>query len=388
MIKMKSTVALVLAAGHGSRLDSVVPKQYHKLGKKTVLRWSLEILCNHAKIDCVKVVINPKDKALYDDAVNGLELLKPVFGGATRQESAQGGIESFCKIQPARILIHDGARPFINKSLIDRLLLRLEDAAAVIPVLKLTDTLKELNGERVEKTVISSKLWSAQTPQAFIFDDIRSAHKSASHKNFTDDSSIAEDAGIQVSTVEGLEQNIKITFRRDIKKALDMIWHSPRNLKVGTGFDAHSFGDGDHLMLCGVKIPSEKGLVGHSDGDVAIHAIVDALLGGISDGDIGKYFSSDTEKWKNQTSDYFLTYAVGLLNARDACITHVDLIVICNKPRISEHRDAMRSSLAKIMGINLKNISIKGTTTDGLGFTGRGEGIAAQATVTLLVDDD
>jgi len=388
MLKMKSTVALVLAAGQGSRLNSVVPKQYHKIGGKTVLRWSLETLCQHAKIDYVKVVINPEDKALYEAAIDGLELLDPIFGGATRQESAKNGIESFDKIKPAKILIHDGARPFINKALIERLLLGLEDAAAVIPVIKLTDTLKKLNGGWVEQTVVSNKLWSAQTPQAFAFDDIRVAHKRTSHVNFTDDSSIAEYAGIKVCTVEGLDQNIKITFRRDIDKASNMISCSAKNPKVGTGFDAHSYGDGNHLMLGGIRIPFDKGLVGHSDGDVAIHAIVDALLGGISDGDIGKYFPSNTEEWKNQTSDHFLSYAVGLLDARGARITHVDLILICNKPRISEFRDAMRTKLAKIMGINLKKISIKGTTTDGLGFTGRGEGIAAQATVTLLVDDD
>jgi 2-C-methyl-D-erythritol 4-phosphate cytidylyltransferase/2-C-methyl-D-erythritol 2,4-cyclodiphosphate synthase len=388
MVKMKSTVALVLAAGQGSRLEAVVPKQYHKLGGKAVLRWSLEILCEHAKIDFVRVVISPKDKALYDDAVSGLKLLSPIFGGETRQKSAKNGIESFCEIQPARILIHDGARPFINKTLIDRLLLQLKDEAAVIPALKLTDTLKKLNGKWVEKTIVSSKIWSAQTPQAFIFGDIHAAHRSTSQVNFTDDSSIAEYAGIKVCVVEGLEQNIKITFRRDMDKALDMISQSAENLKVGTGFDVHSFGDGNHLMLCGVKIPFDRGLVGHSDGDVAIHAIVDALLGGIGYGDIGEHFSSDTEEWKNQTSDHFLSYAIRLLDARSAHISHLDLTLICNKPRISEFRDVMRNRLAKIMGISFKKINIKGTTTDGLGFTGRGEGIAAQATVTLIVDDD
>ena len=388
MTKERPTVALVLAGGQGTRVGSGIPKQYRKLAGKSLLRWSLETLCQYQAIDHVRVVINPDDEPLYREVITDLELMEPVYGGRTRYESSRNGIESLEKLYPGSILIHDGARPFISPYLLDRLILNLASRQAVVPGLKINDAVKQINHGVIQKTVDSSKLWRIQTPQAFQFDAIFSAYQLPSDLNFRDDAAVVEYSGIEVHVIEGLEENIKITVGKDFEEAIKMLPQEMSKVRVVTGFDAHKFGLGDHVMLCGAKIPFSFGLIGHSDADVALHALVDALLSGINRGDIGQHFPSSEEKWKGQSSKKFLLYAMELVHACRTKVNHIDLTIICNQPRISEFRGVMRDNIREMTGVSEKRISIKGTTTDGLGFTGRGEGIAVQATVTMLVEND
>tara|TARA_Y100000588_G_scaffold288831_1_gene307316 strand:- start:3856 stop:5022 length:1167 start_codon:yes stop_codon:yes gene_type:complete len=388
MTKKRPTVALVLAGGQGTRIGVGLPKQYRKLAGKPLLRWSLETLCNHQGIDHVKVVIHPDSEPLYRDVITNLQLLEPVYGGPTRYESSRNGIQSFKELSPGIILIHDGARPFITPQLLDQLILNLTCRMAVVPGIQIVDALKKVDNRLVEETVDPSNLWRIQTPQAFQFDAISSAYQLPSKLDFKDDAAVAQHSGIGVHVIEGLEDNIKITFPRDFENALKVITEKPSQIHVVSGFDAHKFGLGDHVKLCGIRIPFSLGLIGHSDADVALHALVDALLSGIDRGDIGQHFPSNEEKWRDQPSEEFLSYTMKLVNENGAKINHIDITVICNQPRISEFRDVMRDKLSQIVGISRKRISIKGTTTDGLGFAGRGEGIAVQATVTMIIDNE
>lgn len=385
MIKKRPTVALVLAGGQGTRVGVGLPKQYRKLAGKPLLRWSLETLCQHQKIDYVKVVIHPDDEQLYRDVIADLELLEPVYGGQTRYESSRNGIHSFKELSPGIILIHDGARPFITPKLLDQLILNLTSRMAVVPGVQIVDAIKKIDKGLVEQTVDPSNLWRVQTPQAFQFDAIFSAYQLPSKLNFRDDAAVAQQSGIGVYVIDGLEENIKITVPGDFENALKVIVEKRSHIHVVNGFDVHKFGLGDHVKLCGVKIPFSRGLLGHSDADVALHALVDALLSGIDSGDIGQHFPSNEERWRDRPSEDFLSYTMKLVSENGAKINHIDMTFICNEPRISEFREAMRNKLSKIMGISKKRISLKGTTTDGLGFTGRGEGIAVQATVTMIV---
>ena len=380
---MPSAIAIVVAAGRAQRMHGETPKQYMSLAGKSILRWALEPFTTHPLLNGVRVVIHPDDRELYGIAVEGLKLMDPVEGGNTRQNSVLNGLESLTEDAPQAVLIHDGARPFVRMELINRILKALEKAPGVVPALPVVDTLKKVEKGKVSKTVSRSNLWLAQTPQAFNFKDILRAHRSSVGLNLTDDAAIAESAGLNVAIINGSEDNYKITTQNDLTRAEGELRSSMTEVRVGTGFDVHRFGPGDHVTLCGVRVPFQGGLIGHSDGDVGIHAVVDAILGAISAGDIGHYFPSTEEIWKDADSKTFLAEAATKVKNLGGHIIHVDVTLICNQPKISNFKNAMIHQMAEVLEIPKSRVSVKGTTTDKLGFTGRGEGIAAQAVATI-----
>ena len=385
---MPSAIALIVAAGRAQRMHGKTPKQYMNLGGKSILRWALEPLANHPRLDGVRVVIHRDDRELYDLAVQGLELMDPVEGGKNRQNSVMNGLESLTGTPPQIVLIHDAARPFIQLELVNRILAALETATAVVPALPVVDSLKKVEKGSVNKTVSRNNLWLAQTPQAFYFQDILAAHRSSVGLDLTDDAAIAELAGVNVAIINGSEGNYKITTKNDFSRAQSELRSNIPQVRVGTGIDVHRFGPGNHVTLCGVRIPFRAGLKGHSDGDVGLHAIVDALLGAIGAGDIGHYFPSTDKRWKNADSKIFLIEAAEKIRKLGGGIINVDVTIICNQPRISDFNPAMERQIAKFLDIPVNRINVKGTTTDGLGFTGRGEGIAAQAVATINLADE
>ncbi len=379
---MLECVALIVAAGRGSRAGGGVPKQYRSLGGRAVLRWSLQRFRGHARVSAVRAVIHPDDRTLYDDAARGLDLLPPVSGGATRQESVRLGLESLAALVPASVLIHDAARPFVDDATIDRTLDALAQAPGAIAAVPVADTIKRGDGHRIAGTMDRNGLWRAQTPQGFRFAEILSAHRAAAGAELSDDAAVAERAGLAVSLVAGSELNAKITSEDDLQRAA-LIANAAFETRVGTGFDVHGFGPGDHVWLCGVKVPHTQALVGHSDADVALHALTDAILGAIGEGDIGMHFPPSDPRWRGASSDEFLARAQSLLAARGGTLVHADVTIICERPKVEPHRAAMTARLAGILGIEVQRCSVKATTTEGLGFTGRGEGIAAQAVATV-----
>ncbi|HEX6980212.1 MAG TPA: bifunctional 2-C-methyl-D-erythritol 4-phosphate cytidylyltransferase/2-C-methyl-D-erythritol 2,4-cyclodiphosphate synthase [Alphaproteobacteria bacterium] len=381
---MMDCVALVVAAGRGSRAGGDVPKQYRRLGAWPVLRWSLMRFANHPRVDGVCVVMNPDDKPLYDEATRGLDLLPPVPGGATRQESVHRGLESLVPVAPRHVLIHDAARPFVDDAIIDRTLDALATASGAIAAVPVADTLKRGADGLITGTVERTGLWRAQTPQAFRFADILGAHRAAIGAELSDDAAVAERAGLAVALVAGSEANGKLTTDDDIRRA-ERFAGTFMEPRTGTGYDVHAFGPGDHVWLCGVKVPHTQALVGHSDADVALHALTDAVLGAIGDGDIGQHFPPSDPRWRGAASAQFLAHAAGLVAARGGRIVHVDVTIVCERPKIGPHRAHMVARLAEILGIEASRCSVKATTTEGLGFTGRGEGIAAQAVATVVL---
>ena len=382
---MGGCAALILAGGSGSRVGAAIPKQYLELAGRPVLRRTIDAFRLHPAVDRIRVVIGPHDRARYDAAVAGLDLGDPVTGGATRQESARLGLEALAGDPPDLVLIHDAARPFADAGTVARVVAALADHAAVLPALPVTDTLKRSNGTppSVAATVDRIGLWRAQTPQGFRFADIRAAHRAAAGADLTDDTAVAERAGIQVALVEGSEDNFKITTAADLARAERLIRGMTGDIRAGNGFDVHAFAEGDHVMLCGVAIPHDRGLAGHSDADVAMHAVTDALLGAVAAGDIGAHFPASDPQWKGAASGVFLAHAAKLVAEMGGEIANIDVTVVCEAPKIGPHRDAMRASLAGILGIDPGRVSVKATTTEKLGFTGRGEGIAAQANAVV-----
>ena len=369
-----TTVALIVAAGRGARLQGGVPKQYRLLGGRPMLAWSVDTF-THA-VDAVRVVINEDDKSRFDEAVK----VPSVQGGETRQESVRLGLETLAKEKPDRVLIHDAARAFVSPALIARVMKALDSADAVAPVLPVTDTLRRQAGKKYE-IVSRDNVVRAQTPQGFRFDAILDAHRRFSTESVTDDLALAERAGLSIATVAGEEMNLKITTAEDFVLAERIA--GAADVRTGIGFDVHRFGAGDHIWLCGVKIPHTKALEGHSDADVGLHALTDAILGALGAGDIGVHFPSSDDRWRGKPSHLFLKRAVDLAREQRGQIVHVDVTLICEQPKIGAYREAMRARIAEIIGLNISRVSVKGTTTDGLGFTGRGEGIAAQAIATL-----
>jgi 2-C-methyl-D-erythritol 4-phosphate cytidylyltransferase / 2-C-methyl-D-erythritol 2,4-cyclodiphosphate synthase len=380
---MASVYALVVAAGRGDRFGSGVPKQYRSLAGGTVLRRAVAAFASHRQVAEVLVTIRPEDRPLFERAVAGLRLLPPVAGGASRQESVRLGLEALAGHHPDRVLIHDGARPFPDAGLIGRVIAALDRAPAAIPCLLLRDTIKRAEGGSILGTVERSGLWRAQTPQGFHFEPIRAAHRAAAGRELTDDSAVAEAAGLQPLLVEGSEDNLKITTRDDLAAAERMLLVRHGEVRVGHGFDVHALGPGEKVTLCGVEIPHSASLVGHSDADVGLHALTDAVLGAIGAGDIGLHFPPSEPRWRAAASERFLRYAADLVEARGGAIAHVDVTIICERPRIGPHRAAMIERIAGILGVGPGRVSVKATTTDRLGFAGRGEGIAAQAVATL-----
>ncbi|MEQ8357279.1 MAG: bifunctional 2-C-methyl-D-erythritol 4-phosphate cytidylyltransferase/2-C-methyl-D-erythritol 2,4-cyclodiphosphate synthase [Kiloniellaceae bacterium] len=380
---MTSTVALIVAAGRGQRFGGGLPKQYRTLAGVPLLRHSLQAFKRHPAIDDVRAVIHPDDSNLYDQAAAGLGLAGPVAGGASRQESVLRGLERLAATAPARVLIHDGARPFIAAEVIDRVIAALQAFPGAIAALPVVDTLKRGDGGRVAGTRDRSGLWGAQTPQGFRFAEILAAHRAAAGEELTDDAAVAERAGLTVALVEGSRENMKVTSQEDLKAAERWLRGGQAETRVGQGVDVHAFGPGDHVTLCGLRLAHSAGLVGHSDADVGLHALTDALLGALGAGDIGDHFPPSDPQWKGAESGVFLQHARDLVAARGGRILHLDLTLICEQPKIGPHRAAMAARVAELLGLSASRVSIKATTTENLGFTGRGEGIAAQAVATL-----
>lgn len=391
-----STVAIIVAAGRGTRASDpgTGPKQYADLGGVPMLTRTLEVLASHSGIDRLLVVIHPDDVLLYRAAAAACQsatgkLMAAVSGGATRQHSVRHGLEALSQHPPASVLIHDAARPFLSHALIDRVLVGLEKAPAVVPGLAVADTLKrtDANG-MVTATVDRADLWRAQTPQGFDYDAILAAHRAAhaaSRNDFTDDTMLAEWHGISCTLVEGEALNSKITTAEDLALAQQLAGATAvPDVRQGAGFDVHRFGDGDHVWLCGVAVPHTHALDGHSDADVGLHALTDALLGAIGDGDIGQHFPPSDQQWKGARSEVFLADAARRVTAAGFAIGNVDVTLICEAPRVGPHREAMRAEIARILGLDIGRVGVKATTSEGLGFTGRREGIAAMASATVV----
>ncbi|MEI7805442.1 MAG: bifunctional 2-C-methyl-D-erythritol 4-phosphate cytidylyltransferase/2-C-methyl-D-erythritol 2,4-cyclodiphosphate synthase [Hyphomicrobiales bacterium] len=379
--------AVVVAAGRGLRAGGETPKQFRPLLGQPVIRPSLAMLAAHPEVNLVQPVIHPGDRALYEAASGGLDLLPPAFGGATRQASVLAGLEALAKHSPQIVLVHDAARPFASPALVSRAIAAAKNSGAAVPALGVTDTVKSVDANGlVSETLDRNTLRIVQTPQAFGFDVVLGAHRKAAaagREDFSDDAALAEWAGLDVSVFEGEAGNVKLTSVDDFARAETMQLAALSDIRMGSGIDVHAFGPGNHVTLGGVRISHERGLVGHSDADVVLHALVDAILGALAEGDIGAHFPPSDPQWRGASSDRFLKFAVERVAARGGMIAHCDLNIVCEAPRIGPHRDAMRATIAAIANIPVDRVAVKATTSEGLGFTGRGEGIAAFATVTI-----
>lgn len=387
-----NTIAIIVAAGRGSRAGAGGPKQYRDLGGRAVIARTAEAFLNHPDIDGVRIIIHRDDRAEYDAAMGDLlkhrKILEPVTGGAERQDSVRLGLESLADDNPIRVLIHDAARPFIDEKTITRIINALDTADGAIAALPVYDTLKREGAEKkIAATVPREALWRAQTPQGFHFDKILAAHRDAEGETLTDDAAVAEAAGLSVTLVPGSPDNMKLTQAEDFGMAETLLGRKDKQMeyRTGHGFDVHAFEEGDAVMICGVEIPHEEKLKGHSDADVGMHALTDAIFGAIGEGDIGDHFPPSDPQWKGAPSHVFLEKARDLVRQQKGKITHCDVTLICEAPKIGPHRRAMRAALALILDINERRVSVKATTTEQLGFTGRREGIAAMATATIAL---
>jgi 2-C-methyl-D-erythritol 4-phosphate cytidylyltransferase / 2-C-methyl-D-erythritol 2,4-cyclodiphosphate synthase len=376
-------VALVVAAGRGARFGATQPKQYLPLGGTLVLRHSLDTFRRHAAIDGVRVVFNPEDRDPYHAAVEGLNLLPPVTGGAIRQDSVRLGLESLVELAPRHVLIHDAARPLVDALTIDRVLSALDEAPGAIPALALRDTVKRAANGVIAETLDRTNLWRAQTPQGFHYREILEAHRAAKGLDLPDDAAVAERAGVTVRLVAGSEVNFQVTTQDDLRDAERRLTAALVDVRTGQGFDVHAFGPGDHVWLCGVRIPHQYALLGHSDADAGLHALTDAVLGALGAGDIGMHFPPSDPQWRGASSDRFLRRAAELVRERRGVIGHVDVTLICEHPKIAPYRAGMVTRIAAILDLDQSRVSVKATTTEKLGFAGRGEGLAAQAVATL-----
>ena len=375
----ETCAALIVAAGRGQRFGGTGPKQYVTLLGQPLLRRTLRAFCDHPGVGPIAVAIHPDDDDLFKAAAEGMPRVFAVHGGATRQESVRRGLEALAATAPDIVLIHDGARPVIGRTLIDRVIAGLAHTPGALPVVPVIDTLKRVEGDTVLATVPREQLMRAQTPQGFRFPAILAAHRAHAGEALTDDASVLERAGERVMTVPGDETNIKVTTMDDLARVTAMLSET----RTGSGFDVHKFGPGDAVMLCGVRVPHSHGLEGHSDADVALHAATDAILGAFGGGDIGLHFPPSDPKWRGAASHQFLRHAYDLLVERGGALVHLDVTIICERPKVGPHRAAMVNEMAKILGVAADRISVKATTTEGLGFTGRQEGIAAQALATV-----
>lgn len=383
-----SVAAVVVAAGRGLRAGGDMPKQYRHLAGEPVIRASLRLFAQHPEVGMVQPVIHPDDAARFGAAAAELKLLAPVFGGATRQASVRAGLEALAPLRPDLVLIHDAARPYASAALVTRAIAAVEATGAAIPVMPLADTVKSVDrtGRLIEATLDRTVLRTVQTPQVFTFGPVLDAHRRAAEsgrEDFTDDAALAEWAGLKVAAFAGEAGNVKLTTAEDVARAERDHAAALADTRIGSGFDVHAFAAGDHVMLAGVRIPHDRGLTGHSDADVALHALTDAVLGALADGDIGAHFPPTDPQWRCAASDRFLAFAVARARARGGRIAHLDLTIVCEAPRIGPHRDAMRARIAAIAGLEVDRVAVKATTSERLGFTGRGEGIAAMATATV-----
>jgi 2-C-methyl-D-erythritol 4-phosphate cytidylyltransferase/2-C-methyl-D-erythritol 2,4-cyclodiphosphate synthase len=385
---MASVAAVVVAAGRGLRAGGDMPKQYRRLAGEPAIRASLRLFAQHPEVSMVQAVIHPDDGARFGAAAAGLKLLAPVFGGATRQASVRAGLEAVAPLRPDLVLIHDAARPYASAALVTRAIVAVAATGAAVPVMPLADTIKSVDatGRLIEATLDRAILRTVQTPQAFAFAPVLAAHRRAAangREDFTDDAALAEWAGLKVAAFDGEAGNVKLTTAEDVARAEREHAAALADTRTGSGFDVHAFAAGDHVMLAGVRIPHDRGLTGHSDADVALHALTDAVLGALAEGDIGAHFPPSDPQWRGAPSDRFLAFAVERVRARGGRIAHLDLTIVCEAPRVGPHRDAMRARIAAIAGLDLARVAVKATTSERLGFTGRGEGIAAMATATV-----
>jgi 2-C-methyl-D-erythritol 4-phosphate cytidylyltransferase/2-C-methyl-D-erythritol 2,4-cyclodiphosphate synthase len=375
-----SIAALLVAAGTGSRFGAATPKQFLTLLGRPVIRWAAEALV--PEIPLLQPV-GPAEPIAA--ALRGLPHLPPVPGGATRQASVRAGLEALAPHQPTFVLVHDAARPFIPPGTVTALRAALARTEGAIPAVAVADTLKRSDGAgAIAATVPREGLFRAQTPQGFRFAELLRLHRAASDGEATDDAALFEAAGLAVSLIPGSEDNIKITLPEDLARAARIL--APNLLpRTGSGFDVHAFAVRRRLVLCGIEIPHDQGLAGHSDADVGIHALCDAIYGALAEGDIGRHFPPSEAAWKDADSARFLIHAASRIAARGGMLANADVTLICERPKISPHAGAMRTRLAELLGVAAGCISVKATTTERLGFTGRGEGIAAQAIATVLL---
>lgn len=387
MAKSQRTAVVLVAAGRGLRAGVGGPKQYREIGGVPVIYRAMEAFSRHPEVSAVQPVVNPDDGAIFTAAVAGLKHEPPAKGGATRQASVLAGLEALARHAPDIVLIHDAARPFVSAGVISRAIEAAGRTWAAIPVVPVTDTIK-VTGEsgNVEGTPDRASLRIAQTPQSFRFDVILEAHRRAAkdgRTDFTDDAAIAEWAGLTVATFEGDVANMKLTTPEDFVREEARLAAQLGDIRTGTGYDVHAFGEGDHVMLCGVRVPHTRGFLAHSDGDVGLHALVDAILGALADGDIGSHFPPSDAKWKGASSDQFLKYAIERVTARGGRVANLEVTMICERPKIGPLRDTMRARIAEISGVDISRVAVKATTSERLGFTGREEGIAATASATI-----
>ena len=379
--------AVVVAAGRGHRAGGHLPKQYRHVLGEPVIRTVLAAFARHDEIFIIQPVIHSDDRELYDRAVEGLELPVPVNGAGSRQGSVRAGLEALMPQRPDRVLVHDAARPFVSDALITRAIAAARAGSAAIPLIAVPDTIKTVDAAGVVTGTIDRTLVRrAQTPQAFEFAALLDAHRRAEkmgREDFTDDAALAQWAGLKVTAFEGDAGNVKLTSDEDFAHAEASALATLSDIRTGFGFDVHQFADGDHVMLGGVRIPHSRGLSGHSDADVVLHALVDAILGALAEGDIGVHFPPTDPQWRGASSDRFLTFAVERVRARRGRISNLDVTIVCEAPRIAPHRDLIRARIAEIAGIAIDRVAIKATTSEKMGFLGRGEGMAAFATATL-----
>lgn len=386
--------AVLVAAGRGLRAGGKIPKQYRRIGGRLVLRVALETLARHPGVDLVQPVIHLDDADRFAEAAAGLATLPPVPGGATRQASVLAGLEALADARPNLVLVHDAARPFVSARLIALAIDTALRTGAAVPGLPVVDAVKVVTGDsRIDREdlVARNRLRLVQTPQAFAFDALLEAHRRAAAaglEDFADDAAVATWAGLDVTVFPGEPENVKLTTEEDFSRAEHGAAARLADVRTGSGFDVHAFGAGDHVMLGGVRIPHTHALSGHSDADVVLHALTDALLGALTDGDIGEHFPPGDPRWRGASSDRFLAFAAARVRDRGGAIGLLDVTVLCEAPRIGPHRAAMRARIAEIAGVPVSRVAVKATTTERLGFLGRGEGIAALASATVRLPGD
>lgn len=383
MIAASQTAVILVAAGRGNRMGGGLPKQWRDLAGRPVLAQTVQAF-RDAGLSRIVLVIHPEDHAIAETL--GLPL---VAGGATRTESVRAALEALAGDPPAQVLIHDGARPLVPRALIAGVLDALATHPAAAPALPVTDALWRGEAGLVSGVQSREGLFRAQTPQGFRFDAILAAYR-AHPSEAADDVAVARAAGLPVWIAPGSEDNLKLTYPVDFERAERILAERQRvkgqtmDVRCGNGFDVHAFTEGDHVWLCGVKVPHGRALLGHSDADVGMHALTDAIYGALVEGDIGRHFPPSDPQWKGAASHIFLRHAAGRARARGFAITHCDVTLICERPKIGPHAAAMQAALAEILGIDADRVSVKATTSEQLGFTGREEGIAALATATLV----
>jgi 2-C-methyl-D-erythritol 4-phosphate cytidylyltransferase/2-C-methyl-D-erythritol 2,4-cyclodiphosphate synthase len=381
---------IVVAAGRGARLGGAIPKQYQLCAGRPLICQTIEALTSAHEFAAATVVIHPDDRDLYDAAIAHLVpdavrvLTASAFGGATRQRSVRNGLEAQASAEPEIVLIHDGARPFASRELVLRAIEAARRHGAAVPATPMTDTVKQIDGEgRIVASPERASLRAVQTPQAFRFDLILEAHRASARVDLTDDAAVAEAAGHPVFVFEGDSDNVKVTTMSDLREAEARLCSDATEVRIGQGFDVHAFAPGDGVWLGGVLVPHDKKLEGHSDADVALHAIADAIYGALGEGDIGGHFPPSDARWGGADSSIFLAHATERVRARGGVVAHIDVTLICEAPKIGPYREAMRARIAEIAGIAIGRTGVKATTSEGLGFTGRREGIACLAMATI-----